>query len=149
MKIYRFDLHTRRIATMSAPLGDLVPSSAILTSRPYAVEVDEALDAAGVVSRMRILMSPVDSLDAADAVIVSGLLREVLKSTTLLEAIDASVVISSGLLREILRSTSLQEAVDGDGVIVSGSLRTILITTTMAPESIDAGAPLIVAGTLT
>lgn len=121
-----------------------------LTSRPYAVEVVEALQSNG-----QGVSAPwqgfTEALGSGGSRIADGTLRSILNTYTVADGLgSAGSTISEGSLRQILKNYALApEAIaSGGSTIASGSLRQILITYTYTPEAIGSGGQSLVSGTL-
>jgi hypothetical protein len=145
-------------------LGGMVPQyifeveraeGVALTSRPYAVDYMEGMDAYPATARAAPSASYLESLDAGGASIVAGELRSVVQPYTLwpVESLDATgASIISGSLASIVKSYTLwpAESLDATGAtIIAGELKTVVITYSNWPvESLDATGATIIGGSL-
>jgi predicted secreted protein len=126
-------------------------SSNYFTSRPYALEVTDALDITAVLTRGIFMPTPSDDADFF-AEVLSGTLAEVLQSygNYAPEELDFDADLLSGTLAVALRTYGnyAAEGFDSDATLLSGTIKVAVIDyTEYAPEGIDSTAT-ILSGTL-
>lgn len=120
-----------------------IPPNVYLTSRPYPINVIEALEASASLERGRLVHITEDALDIA-ASIVSGVLRNIIHEYhESAEALDVTASLRSGVLHiPIHTQTMAPEALDIVASLQSGELNLIVVETTMAAEALDIVASL-------
>lgn len=109
-----------------------------LSSRPYPIDILEALQSSAIATRGLILPLTLDGMDSS-MLAVEGELRSILQQyTSPPEGIDSSMIQISGELRTILKTyVSPPEGIDSSMVVLTGNLDTVLISYTCPLEGID------------
>lgn len=121
-----------------------LPPFVYLTSRPYPVDVVEALSSTGKVLSSLVMFVPRDALSSEGA-IVEASLRNVLHVYIMVdEALDSIGAIVEANLRNVLHQyTMIDEALDSVGMLIDGELRRVLIAYVMQDEALDSSAALL------
>lgn len=148
MKIYTFDLASKRIGTL-ASASDIVYSSVVFSSKLYPIDVHEGVGAALGVTGVRMLRSPtpLDSVSAGMS-LNGSTMRVALQTGYSSEQVSTSMVVSASTLRALLHTAYAdQDAVSSSASLLSSSLLTKLVTITNAEHSISSSAS-ITSGTL-
>lgn len=121
----------------------------LLTSRPYPIELIEAIDSTGELVREGAGYGYVEALDVTGA-LVGGTLREPLITYGYTEALDSSGDVSSGELRDAIHryENYPPEAIDSACGVQSGTLEVKLVRYQNYPiEALDSAGE-VIGGTL-
>lgn len=145
---------TMSVVTRSVDGTGMPPLDCYLTSRPYPVDLIDAISSEIVVTEGRFTDPPkfVEAIDAGIA-IPGGTLKMLLKTyNELAEAIEPDISIISGTLVTFVGPTQVEYAVEPEAIepdinITVGTLKAVLLTYAMEPEAIEPDIN-IISGTL-